>query len=46
MPYTVALAAAVLPLTAGRYLLTITAWTVMERGVLRHRYPGVHHAHP
>lgn len=41
MPYTVLLAAAVLPLAAGLYLLTTTAWTVLEQGVLRRRHPRV-----
>jgi YidC/Oxa1 family membrane protein insertase len=40
MPYTVLLAAAVLPLAAGLYLLTTAAWTVLEQGVLRRRYPA------
>jgi YidC/Oxa1 family membrane protein insertase len=40
MPYTVLLAAAVLPLAAGLYLLTTTAWTVLEQGLLRRRYPA------
>jgi len=31
------LMAAVLPLAAGLYLLTTTAWTVTERTVLRRR---------
>jgi YidC/Oxa1 family membrane protein insertase len=40
LPYTVLLAAAVLPLAAGLYLLTTTAWTAMEQGVLRRRGPA------
>jgi YidC/Oxa1 family membrane protein insertase len=37
LPYTVLLAAAVLPLAAGLYLLTTTAWTALEQGFLRRR---------
>ena len=40
LPYAVLLAAAVLPLAAGLYLLTTTAWTVMEQALLRRRYPA------
>jgi YidC/Oxa1 family membrane protein insertase len=35
MPFGTVLMAAVLPLAAGLYLLTTTAWTVTERTVLR-----------
>jgi YidC/Oxa1 family membrane protein insertase len=35
MPYGTVLAAAVVPLAAGLYLLTTTTWTVVERAVLR-----------
>jgi YidC/Oxa1 family membrane protein insertase len=35
LPYTVLVAAAVLPLAAGLYLLTTTAWSVLEQGLLR-----------
>jgi YidC/Oxa1 family membrane protein insertase len=37
MPFGTVLMAAVLPLAAGLYLLTSTAWTVSERAVLRRR---------
>ena len=37
MPYATLPVAAVVPLAAGVYLLTTTAWTVLERAVLRHR---------
>lgn len=39
LPYTVLLAEAVVPLAAGLYLLTTTAWTTMEQGLLRRRHP-------
>lgn len=35
LPYTTVLAAAVIPLAAGLYLLTTTAWTAVERAALR-----------
>jgi YidC/Oxa1 family membrane protein insertase len=37
LPYCVVAVAAVMPLAAGLYLLTTTAWTVMERAVLTRR---------
>lgn len=37
MPYLTLVIAAVVPLAAGIYLLTSTAWTVAERAVLRRR---------
>ena len=37
MPFGTVLMAAVVPLAAGLYLLTTTAWTVTERTVLRRR---------
>ena len=40
LPYTVLVAAAVLPLAADLYLLTTTAWTVLEQGYLRRRGPA------
>jgi len=36
-PYGTLLVAAVMPLAAGLYLLTTTAWTVLERAILRRR---------
>ena len=36
-PYGTMLVAAVVPLAAGLYLLTTTAWTVLERTVIRSR---------
>ncbi|MGE5291050.1 MAG: membrane protein insertase YidC [Micromonosporaceae bacterium] len=36
LPYGTVAVAAVVPLAAGIYLLTTTAWTVLERWVLRH----------
>jgi YidC/Oxa1 family membrane protein insertase len=36
-PYATLAVAALVPLAAGIYLLTTTAWTVTERAVLRHR---------
>jgi YidC/Oxa1 family membrane protein insertase len=38
LPYTVLLAAAVVPLAAGLYLLTTTAWTTLEQGLLRRQH--------
>ncbi|GAA4677444.1 YidC/Oxa1 family membrane protein insertase [Phytohabitans rumicis] len=35
LPFTVLIAAAVMPLAAGLYLVTTTAWTALEQGVLR-----------
>jgi YidC/Oxa1 family membrane protein insertase len=40
LPYAILLAAAVLPLAADLYLLTTTAWTAMEQGLLRRRGPA------
>jgi YidC/Oxa1 family membrane protein insertase len=37
LPYSTLVIAAVVPLAAGIYLLTTTAWTVAERAVLRRR---------
>jgi len=37
LPYTTLIIAAFVPLAAGLYLLTSTAWTVAERTLLRHR---------
>ena len=37
LPYSTLVIAAVVPLAAGLYLLTTTAWTVAERAVLRRR---------
>jgi YidC/Oxa1 family membrane protein insertase len=37
MPYATLPVAAVVPLAAGVYMLTTTAWTVLERAVLRHK---------
>ncbi len=39
MPYLTAVFAAFLPLAAGLYLLTTTAWTLLERGLLRRFLP-------
>jgi YidC/Oxa1 family membrane protein insertase len=37
LPYTTVIIAAFVPLAAGLYLLTTTAWTAAERAVWRHR---------
>jgi YidC/Oxa1 family membrane protein insertase len=37
LPYVTIVIAAVVPLAAGIYLLTTTAWTTAERALLRHR---------
>ena len=37
LPYTTLAIAAVMPLAAGIYLLTTTAWTLAERAVLARR---------
>ncbi len=45
-PFSTLLVAAVVPLAAGLYLLTTTAWTVLERAVLRSRPVGMRDARP
>jgi hypothetical protein len=37
LPYTTVVIAAIVPLAAGIYLLTTTAWTTAERALLRRR---------
>jgi YidC/Oxa1 family membrane protein insertase len=39
LPYTTVAIAAFVPLAAGIYLLTTTAWTAAERALLRHWFP-------
>ena len=38
VPFASLVTAAIVPLAAGLYLLTTTAWTLGERTVLRHRF--------
>ena len=38
IPFASLITAAIVPLAAGLYLLTTTAWTVGERTVLRRRF--------
>ena len=38
LPFASLVTAAVVPLAAGLYLLTTTAWTLAERTVLRRRF--------
>jgi YidC/Oxa1 family membrane protein insertase len=45
-PFGTVLVAAAVPLAAGLYLLTTTAWTVLERAVLRSRPVGIPGGHP
>lgn len=40
LPYTVLLVAAAAPLAAGLFLVTNTAWTVIERTALRGAVPA------
>jgi YidC/Oxa1 family membrane protein insertase len=40
LPYSTVVIAAFVPLAAGLYLLTTTAWTAIERAVLRRRMTG------
>ena len=46
LPYTTVVIAAFVPLAAGIYLLTTTAWTAAERSFLRRRLTPTRHAIP
>jgi YidC/Oxa1 family membrane protein insertase len=39
LPFGVLVAAAVLPLAAGLYLVTSLSWSTLEQAILRRRYP-------
>ncbi len=43
LPYSTVVIAAFVPLAAGLYLLTTTAWTAVERAILRRRLTGPDH---
>jgi YidC/Oxa1 family membrane protein insertase len=46
LPYLTVIIAAFVPLAAGLYLLTTTAWTATERAAWRYWSRGPHHAEP